>query len=85
ITVPWWMEGHAIRVIARDPETPAGTRWPKSVVGVLPLLAYSVGVVLLLASSPAGLVLVAVGSILAVISAVVFAWVVLVEILRGTH
>lgn len=47
-----------------------------------PLIAYTVGAGLVLADMTAGLVLIAAGSILAVVGAVLFAWIVLVEILR---
>lgn len=78
----WAFQVHAIRVILHDPQSPPGARVLKSVVGMAPLAAYSTGAVLLLTESAAGLVLTAVGSILAIVGAVLFAWIVLVEILR---
>lgn len=75
---------HAIRVIARDdrPATPV-QRAGKGVLGVLPIAAFLVGGVLLVGgAAAAGLVAVAIGSVLAVIAAIVMAWVVLVEVLR---
>lgn len=49
---------------------------------VFPLVIYAVGGVLLVVSAPAGLLVVAIGTIIALIGAVVFSWVALVEILR---
>ena len=75
---------HAIRVIADDDRaaTPV-ERAGKGLLGVLPLAAFLVGGVLLVAgAAAAGLVAVAFGSVLAVIAAIVMAWVVLVEVLR---
>lgn len=75
---------HAIRVIVSDdhPATSA-QRAGKSVIGVLPLAAFLVGAVLLVVgAASAGLVAVAIGSVLAVVAAIMMAWVVLVEVLR---
>lgn len=77
-------QAHAIRVIAGDdhPATPL-QRAGKGVLGVLPVAAFLVGAVLLITgAASAGLVAVAIGSVLAVIAAIVIAWVVLVEVLR---
>ncbi|MFF1571613.1 hypothetical protein ACFVWR_02615 [Leifsonia sp. NPDC058292] len=49
---------------------------------VLPLVVYAVGGVMLVLGLPAGLMIVAVATIIALIAAVVFSWVALVEILR---
>jgi hypothetical protein len=49
---------------------------------VLPLVVYAVGGVLLVVLEPVGLVIVALGTIIALIGAVIFSWVALVEILR---
>jgi hypothetical protein len=49
---------------------------------VLPLVVYAAGGVLLVLLQPAGLVVVALATIIALIGAVVFSWVALVEILR---
>ncbi|MCD4851465.1 hypothetical protein LN996_11640 [Arthrobacter sp. AK01] len=46
------------------------------------MVIYAVGGVLIVISLPAGLVVVALGTIIALIGAVVFSWVALVEILR---
>jgi hypothetical protein len=74
---------HAVRVIARDEPVAATDRVAKSLAGVVPVAAFLVGGVLLIAgASGAGLVAVAIGSVTAVISAILIAWVVLVEVLR---
>ncbi len=78
------MQVHAIRVVLLDdrPATPV-QRAGKGIVGTLPVAAFVVGGTLLVVGAvPAGLVAAAVGSVLAVVSAVVMAWVVLVEVLR---
>lgn len=81
--VGWAFQVHAIRMIfLRDPHMQPRTRVPKAAIGAIPLIAYTVGGALLLAETTAGLVLIAAGGILAVIAAVTFAWVVLVEVLR---
>jgi hypothetical protein len=50
---------------------------------VLPVAAFLVGgVLLVIGAASAGLVAVAIGSVLAVIAAIMMAWVVLVEVLR---
>jgi hypothetical protein len=75
---------HAIRVIVTDdrPATPM-QRAGKSTLGVLPVAAFLVGGVLLVSgAASAGLAAVAIGSVFAVIAAIMMAWVVLVEVLR---
>ncbi len=75
---------HAIRVILTD-DRPATSmqRAGKGLLGVLPVAAFLVGGALLVAGAgSAGLVAVAIGSVLAVIAAIMIAWVVLVEVLR---
>jgi hypothetical protein len=74
---------HAIRVIARDEPISLSDRIAKSATGILPIAGFLIGGVLIVAgSAPAGLVAVAIGSVLAVITAILMAWVVLVEVLR---
>jgi hypothetical protein len=75
---------HSMRVLATKDRvsTPWG-RFAKAAVGVLPLLGFLVGGVLVIAGvAPAGLAFVALGSVLAVITSILLAWVVLVEVLR---
>lgn len=54
----------------------------KVLVGFVAPLAYVIGSILLIAGAPAGLVLFAAGSILAIMAALLISWVVLVEVLR---
>ena len=84
------LEVHAMRTIIGEPGTSAGARVAKSVVGLLPLAAFLTGGVLLivggagagLAVVGAGLAFIAAGSVLAVATAILYAWIVLVEVLR---
>ncbi|MGP6170786.1 hypothetical protein ACTU6V_06210 [Microbacterium sp. A204] len=73
---------HAMRVIMRDTAPEQRARVVKSVLGYLPIVAYLSGAVLLIAGVSSGLVLVAAGCLLAIVSAIVVSWVVLVEVLR---
>ncbi|MBW9112005.1 hypothetical protein [Microbacterium ureisolvens] len=57
-------------------------RWLKSAVGFLAPLAYLVGGALLAGGQPVGLVWFAVGSIAAIVAALLVSWIVLVEVLR---
>ncbi|MGX5772381.1 hypothetical protein ACWKWN_16675 [Microbacterium trichothecenolyticum] len=57
-------------------------RWLKSAVGFLAPLAYLVGGALLAGGEPVGLVWFAVGSIVAIVAALLVSWIVLVEVLR---
>lgn len=73
---------HAVRSVYRNTHAPQGTRLPKSAAIIAPVVAYAAGAVLMIGGSDAGLAWLAAGAILAVISGVTFAWVVLIEILR---
>lgn len=78
-------ELHAVRAILRDDLHRGSVRQraAKTAAGLVPIIVYLVGAVLLLADvTTAGLWLVAVGAIVAVASAILLAWVVLVEVLR---
>src|SRR5690606_26597472 len=75
-------QAHAVRVIMRDPASEQRARVAKSVLGYLPLIAYLAGGVQLIAGVSSGLVLIAAGCLLAIVSAIVVSWVVLVEVLR---
>ena len=57
-------------------------RLTKATVGFLPLAAYLAGGLFLVSGGTGGLTLLAVGSILAIITGLVVSWIVLVEILR---
>ena len=74
---------HAIRVIGREAGPSVVERTLKGSVGVLPIVAFLIGAVLMIAgSAAAGLFAAAIGSVLAIVTAIVMAWVVLVEVLR---
>ena len=83
-------EAHAIRTIIGEPGRNTRERVAKSTVGMLPLAAFITGAVLLIAGGAgaglgvvtAGLAFIAVGSVLAVATAILYAWIVLVEVLR---
>jgi hypothetical protein len=77
------LELHAIRAIAREAGPTTGERVAKSVVGIVPIAAFLCGSVLLLAGvAGAGLAWLAAGSVLAVAAAILYSWIVLVEVLR---
>lgn len=73
---------HATRVIVTDPEPLQTARFAKSALGFAPLVAYLIAGIALLAGHPAGLVLTAVGCLVAIVAALLVSWVVLVEVLR---
>jgi hypothetical protein len=72
----------ATRSITADTGPAQRGRWLKVSVGVLPLVAYLLAGVLAVLSAPAALHFVAVGTLLAIVSAVTVSWVALVEVLR---
>lgn len=73
----------AMRAISRERYGTAGTRAARSLLGWLPIAAFVAGAVIVLAGAhAAGLLVIAFGSVLAVVVAIVMAWVVLVEVLR---
>jgi len=71
---------HAALTLRHDPGH--GGIVPRAALGFLPLAAYTAAGVLLLAEVPAGLLLAAAGSLLALVVAIVISWVALVEVLR---
>ncbi|GAA2464521.1 hypothetical protein [Agromyces soli] len=79
---------HAVRSVFADrAQSPTfGVRFGKSIAGVLPLLAYLAGALLIVIAGDggggAGLWLLAAGTLLAIAASIVHAWVVLVEVLR---
>lgn len=73
---------HAMRVILTDPEPLQRARLAKSIPGFAPLAAYAAAGIAVLLGHPSGLVLTAVGCLIAIISALIVSWVVLVEVLR---
>jgi hypothetical protein len=72
----------AARRIMADPGSQNHLRWPKSVVGFLAPLAYIAGGALVALGDPHGLAWMAIGSIVAVMAALLISWIVLVEVLR---
>ncbi|WP_395243877.1 hypothetical protein ACGGZK_17400 [Agromyces sp. MMS24-K17] len=77
-----WFELRATQLIFAEPRT-YGPRWAKAFAGWLPVALFLVGAVLVLVGSPAaGLGCLAAASILAIASAILHAWIVLVEVLR---
>ncbi|QAY74744.1 hypothetical protein ET445_16780 [Agromyces protaetiae] len=85
-------EGHAIRTILADRErsVTARERVSKIVAGAAPVVVYLAGAIAVLvggggpdaATASAGLWLIGLGAIVAIASAIVHAWIVLVEVLR---
>ncbi|WP_173922483.1 hypothetical protein [Agromyces sp. Marseille-P2726] len=76
---------HAVQVIARTPRASPvrGERILKSIAGIVPIAAFLVGGTLVaLGVASVGLVFIGVGSVFAIIAAILLAWVVLVELLR---
>jgi hypothetical protein len=75
------MEGVAIRRIVTAPEW-VRARVGKVVTGLIPVLAFAVGTVMLLLGDASGFAAVAVGCLTAIVASVIYAWVALVEVLR---
>ncbi|MDQ0644554.1 hypothetical protein [Microbacterium murale] len=73
---------HATRVIMVDSESQQHGRVAKAVLGWLPVAGYIAAGVALALGSSSGLVLAAAGCLLAIVTAIVVSWVVLVEVLR---
>ncbi|MFT4210701.1 MAG: hypothetical protein QM626_02415 [Microbacterium sp.] len=57
-------------------------RWGKAVMAYLAPVVYGTGAVMLLAGSSVGLIVVAVGALAAIVTALLVSWIVLVEVLR---
>lgn len=79
--VAGWLELAAVRAILRENRR-VGSPPAKITVGVLPLLGFGIGSVLMIAGVEGGYYGVAIGAVLAIISAVLLSWIALVEILR---
>ena len=82
VALLWLLEVFAVRAILREEGQNAANRVMKTVVGILPPVAFTAGAVLLVAGVDTGYVWVGVGSVLAIVGAVLFSWIALVEILR---
>ncbi len=73
---------HAARVLIADRDPLSRYKGVRSAVNFLPAVVYAIGAVLLIADIPAGLIVVAIGAIVAIPVALMISWVVLVEVLR---
>lgn len=77
-----WFSLRATQLIFSEPRR-FGPRWAKALAGWVPVMCFLAGAVLVLAGAPAaGLGWLAAASILAIASAILHAWIVLVEVLR---
>lgn len=81
LIVAWVLQVHAMITLRRNPR-PFWDQVAKAATGLIPLLAFSVGCVMLLLGMPGGFFAVAAGCILAIVGAVLFSWVALIEVLR---
>jgi GNAT superfamily N-acetyltransferase len=81
VAVAGVLEVFAIWRIAVAPEW-VRQRVGKALVGVVPVAAFAIGAVLLIAGIESGFVAVAIGCLTAIAAAVLFSWVALVEVLR---
>lgn len=73
---------HATRRIRQNRASENRLRWAKSAVGFAAPLAYAIGGALVVTGAPQGLAWMAIGSIVAVMAALLVSWIVLVEVLR---
>jgi len=73
---------NATIVIARDPAPEDHARVSKAVLGFLPIAAYLAAGVAIMLGNPSGLILAAVGALIAIVVAIIVSWIVLVEVLR---
>ena len=73
---------HAARTLLANHDPRSRYKGVRSAVNFLPTAIYAVGAVLLVAGNPGGLVVVAIGAIIAIPVALMISWVVLVEVLR---
>src|SRR4051812_21596432 len=75
------LEIGAVRAILRE-DRKLGSPILKSAAGVAPIIAFAIGSVVLVTGNADGFYGVAIGSVLAIVSAVLLSWIALVEILR---
>ena len=73
---------HATITIARDPAPEHVGRFFKSALGFAPVVAYAVAATMIVLGASGGLLVAAVASLLAIVSAIMVSWVALVEVLR---
>jgi modulator of FtsH protease len=76
------LEAAAIARITTAPAPSGSSRFSKIIVGIVPLAGFAVGTIMLLMNLPGGFYAIAAGSLTALVAAVVYAWVALVEVLR---
>lgn len=76
------LEGVAIRAIVAEARPPAAGRILKVLLGLVPTVAFAAGAIIMITGSFDGYYFIAGGSVVAIISAVLFSWIALVEILR---
>ncbi|GER22780.1 hypothetical protein NCCP1664_12770 [Zafaria cholistanensis] len=82
VVLLWLLEVFAARAILREEGQHAARRVLKVLVGILPPVAFTIGAVMLVAGADSGYGWIGAGSVLAIVGAVLFSWVALVEILR---
>lgn len=88
VAVLWPIQVHAYRALLAPSPTDTGPRRSTSwravsgSLGFLPPLGFTIGAAMLVAGLDSGAFAIAFGSVIAVVSAVLFAWVAMVEILR---
>ena len=73
---------HAARTIADNTNPHNRYKALRATVNFLPTAVYATGSAMLIAGQPAGLVVIAVGAIVAIAVALMISWIVLVEVLR---
>jgi len=73
---------HAARTLIADHNPLSRYKGVRSAINFLPAVIYAVGAILLVGGAPAGLVVVAIGAIVAIPVALLISWVGLVEVLR---
>lgn len=78
----WKLQWTAVRAIAHEQRQQVTGRALKILISVIPILLFSVGGVVLTIGAPEGYVWIAAGIVMAIVGAVLFSWVALVEILR---
>lgn len=77
-----WFQMHATWIIVRAPDPAQHARVPTSILGFLPIVAYFAAGIMIVGGQPTGLLLAAAGCLLAIVSAILVSWIVLVEVLR---
>jgi hypothetical protein len=73
---------HASFTLARDTRGSQVEQFLRSAIGFVPILAYLAAGALCLAGQPAGVLVSAVGTLTAIVAAILMSWIALVEVLR---